>query len=785
MAEIDRLRAENDTLRTRLSGLTEAIRRISEDLELDTVLQRVADGARTLTGARYAVIGTIDSAGDLRDALFSGLSTQEQDTMVSYSAGIELFKYLVAPRDPQRTTDFTAHIEAAGFTDFQLPIGAFLCAQIRGRDGQVGSIFVGKRQSEGDFTHEDQEILEVFASQAALTLVNVRRYRDELQSKADLEALVNASPVGVLVADVASATIVMANHEARRIACVEPEPKIFSVASLEQLKFRRLDGSEIALEDLPFESALNDGGTVHAEELVIVHPDGSKVPTLISAVPIQSEDGDLGTVIATLQDMSPLEDLERLRAEFLAMVSHELRAPLTSIKGSAATMRSSLIPPDPAEVNQFFRMVEEQADHMRDLINNLLDMTRIETGTLSVSPEPMDVGSIIEQAKSAFLSSGYRRNVQIQPARNLPRVWGDRQRIVQVLHNLFSNAAANSSEWSTIGVSASLDGTLVAISVTDEGTGIDPERLPLLFTKFSRGQRSEPGSTDSGYGLGLAICRGIVEAHGGRIWADSAGQGRGARFTFTIPALDESAIAPTRTGPDSEQAHPTATRVERILVVDDDPQTLHFVRNTLAKAGYTPIVTSDPGEVGQLLDAEMPHLVLLDLLLPGTDAFEVVKRVPKLLEVPVIFVSGRGDDQLLAKAFELGAADYIVKPFSPTELLARIAAALRRQAQSQHAEPYRLGDLTVDFLTHTATVAGQTANLTPTEYKLLSELCINAGRALSYEQLLETVWGEGSSGDAQRVRTFIKDLRAKLGDDARNPTYILTVPNIGYQAATA
>ena len=161
--------------------------------------------------------------------------------------------------------------------------------------------------------------------------------------------------------------------------------------------------------------------------------------------------------------------------------------------------------------------------------------------------------------------------------------------------------------------------------------------------------------------------------------------------------------------------------------------------------------------------------MLLDLVLPETDAFELIKRNPRILELPVIIVSGRGDDKQVARAFELGVSDYVVKPFSPTELLARIAAALRRQAQYQHTEPYRLADLTVDYMTRTVTVGGRTASLTPTEYRLLSELCRNAGRALSYEQLLELVWGEGATGDAQRVRTVIRDLRAKLGDDARKP----------------
>ena len=132
----------------------------------------------------------------------------------------------------------------------------------------------------------------------------------------------------------------------------------------------------------------------------------------------------------------------------------------------------------------------------------------------------------------------------------------------------------------------------------------------------------------------------------------------------------------------------------------------------------------------------------------------------------------------------MGAADYMLKPVSPTELLVRISAALRRRVMSQHAEPYRLGDLMVDYVAQRVTVAGRAVNLTPTEYKLLLELCNQTGRVLTYHQILERVWGAGSRGDAQRVRTFVKDLRQKLGDDAKNPAYIFTKPGVGYHVGT-
>ena len=172
----------------------------------------------------------------------------------------------------------------------------------------------------------------------------------------------------------------------------------------------------------------------------------------------------------TIQDMSLLAELERLRADFLGMVSHELRAPLTSIKGSAATVREASGPLDPAEILQFFRIVEEQADHMRDLINNLLDLTRIEAGTLSVALEPIDLITVIEQARNAFLSGGYRNTVEIELLPELPRIEADRQRIAQVLYNLFTNASKYSRECPRIRVNASHKNLYVG-SVEDEVLG--------------------------------------------------------------------------------------------------------------------------------------------------------------------------------------------------------------------------------------------------------------------------------------------------------------------------
>ena len=152
-----------------------------------------------------------------------------------------------------------------------------------------------------------------------------------------------------------------------------------------------------------------------------------------------------------------------------------------------------------------------------------------------------------------------------------------------------------------------------------------------------------------------------METHGGRIWAESDGQGLGTRFTFTIPAVDEaangSATGPGRLPDDSGQ---TARGRARILAVDNEPHMLRLVRNTLSEAGYTPIVTGSPDEVERLIEAEKPHLVLMDLGLPGADGIELTKRILGIVDVPVIFLSGRDRDKDVAQAFEAGTDDYIV-----------------------------------------------------------------------------------------------------------------------------
>ena len=218
----------------------------------------------------------------------------------------------------------------------------------------------------------------------------------------------------------------------------------------------------------------------------------------------------------------------------------------------------------------------------------------------------------------------------------------------------------------------------------------------------------------------------------------------------------------------------------RILVVDDDPHTLRFVRDALDKAGYAVRVTAEPGEIAGLIRAERPKLVLLDLMLPGADGIELMVEVAELSDLPVIFISGYGRDETIARAFEAGAADYIVKPFSPTELTARVGAALRARAG---AAPFALDALAIDYERRRVTVGGRAVALTATEYEILRILSVDAGRVVTSESLLRQAWDGRDSTDTERVRAFVKQLRAKLGDDAARPTFIFNQRGVGYRMA--
>ena len=769
MRHSDEPRRENEALRERISALNAAILRISASLDLDTVLAEVVQSARALAGARHGVIAAVDKAGAPRDFVFSGFTAEQERELVAWPNSARLFSHLRDLPGPLRLADLSGYVRSLGIAPPQTFSNSFQAVPMRHQDAHVGHFFLAGKADGEEFTDDDEEVLKLVAAQAAAAIANARTHRSERRARADLEALVETSPVGVVVLDVQKGQALSVNRETKRIAKALMPPGHPLAGFLDVVRFRLADGQEVSFSECPLSRRLRAGETVRGEEVVLSGPEGGTVRTLLNATPIRSDGDGVRSAVVTVQDLAPLDEIERMRTEFLSLVSHELRAPLTAVTGSAVTLLQAGEELDPAEMREFHRIIVEQAQHMRGLISDLLDSGRIDSGTLSVTPEPSEVADLVERARGAFHGGGGRHGVLVDLPAGLPAVMADRRRVVQVLNNLLANAARHAPEATPIRVAAAHEDAHVALSVSDEGRGVAPELLPHLFRKHAVGGKGPA----AGYGLGLAICKGLVEAHGGRILAESAGVGRGLTVTFTLPAA-----AGTAARRRAEPATPEPGEPWRILVVDDDPRTLRFVRDALSDAGYVPLVTGVPEDVQGIIKSEKPRLVLLDLVLPGSDGIELMEQLPELSDLPVIFISGYGRDETIARALEAGAADYIVKPFSPTELVARVRAALRRH---EDPKPFVLGELAIDYERRRVSVGGSAVELTATEYELLRLLSVNAGRVVTYSTLQRRVWTRHQNANPNRVRIFVKTLRRKLGDDAAEPAYILTERGVGYR----
>lgn len=220
----------------------------------------------------------------------------------------------------------------------------------------------------------------------------------------------------------------------------------------------------------------------------------------------------------------------------------------------------------------------------------------------------------------------------------------------------------------------------------------------------------------------------------------------------------------------------------RVLVVDDEPETVKYVGANLRARGYDVLTAADGRAALKVFDESVVDLIILDIMMPGPDGFEVCQAIRQQSDVPIIMLSARGQEKDVVSALDLGADDYLTKPFGVQEMLARVRAALRRSARTGVTlrPPVTAGELKIDFAARLVTVQDREVRLTPTEYELLAQLAINAGRVLTHRALLQAVWGPEYGDETEYVWAYVRRLRRKIEPDPSNPEYILTEPGVGY-----
>jgi two-component system KDP operon response regulator KdpE len=220
----------------------------------------------------------------------------------------------------------------------------------------------------------------------------------------------------------------------------------------------------------------------------------------------------------------------------------------------------------------------------------------------------------------------------------------------------------------------------------------------------------------------------------------------------------------------------------RVLIVDDEPQIRRFLRATLTAHSYRTLEAENGREALERVSLDHPDLVVLDLGLPDIDGVEVLRRIREWSSVPVIVLSVRSGERDKIELLDLGADDYLTKPFGTGELLARVRAALRHRLQMQADEPvFRAGTLAVDLARRLVSVDGVEIHLTPTEYELLRVLVLHAGKVLTHQFLLREIWGAAYTGQTQYLRVFVGTLRQKIEPDPARPRFVLTEPGVGYR----
>jgi len=219
----------------------------------------------------------------------------------------------------------------------------------------------------------------------------------------------------------------------------------------------------------------------------------------------------------------------------------------------------------------------------------------------------------------------------------------------------------------------------------------------------------------------------------------------------------------------------------KILIVDDDPDLLSLVGFALSQAGFVVVKAADVPTALKVFAAESPDLAILDINLPGGSGFDICEAIRRQSRIPVMMLTARGEEEDLVRALDLGADDYLTKPFGTGELLARIRVVMRRVAQGPAGPVFTSDDLTMDLARRVVTASGQEVHLSPTEYDLLRALVLHAGKVLTHRQLLRQVWGPAYEQEAHLLRVTVGHLRHKLEPDPARPRWIITEPGVGYR----
>jgi two-component system response regulator VicR len=458
------------------------------------------------------------------------------------------------------------------------------------------------------------------------------------------------------------------------------------------------------------------------------------------------------------------------RVEFTRELAHELKTPLTSVLAASDFLLAKL--PD-EQLQGLARNINRSASNLNKRVDELLDLARGEVGMLTLNVEQLDLVRLLREIGETMgpVVSGHGQSLVLDLPPSLPMVRADADRVQQVIFNLVSNAVKSTPRDGKITLRAQARDGLAFVEVQDTGRGMSNYEQERLFEPYHRvgGGRRRTG----GLGLGLALCKTLVELHGGEIWAKSR-VGRGSTFGFSLPM--ETSVEWPAAEEDDER------KLWKVLIIEDDQEIVDFVK--LAAEMDWPearLISTKSGEEGVgLVESEAPDVVILDLNLPDMDGLEVLKEIRRFSPIPVVVLTVRAEENDIIRGLELGADDYMAKPFKQRELLARLRTQLRKHVAPDEEAPIVCGPLRFDPTTSQLVYGRKEISLTIIEGRIVEHLMRNIGHVVTHSRLAEALWNEDYPGAVETLRVYIRRLREKVEDVPGNPKVILTKPGIGY-----
>lgn len=503
--------------------LLEISRAITQELDLDNLLARILHISIEMLAGQAGLIALRDDSGTWSVAASIGVAAP-------FLGYLETLLSRISDRDDPNLFELgeinQVVQQLTRIASFGLLTGVGLPLIVHQK--VIGVIFIFRNYA-GVFSSNDRALLQSFADQAAIAVFNARLYTQINRERQRLNAILDSAADGIL--------IISADH---RIERVNPAFVRMIGIPAEALRGRRHEDVIVLThqkEGMSLEVAESGGWPLTPNATLYVEgdlkrPSGVPLPVGITYAPLMNPDGILVSIIATVRDITRFREADELKTTFISVISHELKTPVALIKGYVSTLRREDANWDPSVIQDSLAVIEEEADHLTELIENLLDASRLQAGVLSMNLADIALGPLIERIAQKFQTQTSQHKIIVDLPPNFPVIMADENRISQLLSNLISNAIKYSPEGGEIRISGQVRPEQVIVCVSDEGSGIPPEDIPFVFDRFYRAENAK--RTTKGAGLGLYLARAVVEAHGGHIWVDPKA-GKGTRICFSLP----------------------------------------------------------------------------------------------------------------------------------------------------------------------------------------------------------------------------------------------------------